>query len=225
MNCPIQYVPAEQDKGIDMMTVLSILFMGISLVSACYLAKYLKSMSNSVWWIECTQQKMLDKLTFIERREMRAKLRCHELMRTLGSLLHEYNPQCDETYLLRHFSSEIGQFFEARRESLWNNKSFEELWKLLQLILRCLYEQEHDTAQHGYTSGLSNLMKVKMYEQEYFKKTGQWPWGYELLTEQVCSVTPESMQALRSEVVVSVHRFELFQLQQSFAQVPFSWKR
>jgi hypothetical protein len=156
---------------------------------------------------------------------MRAKLRCHELVRLLQQVLHEFNPQMDETYLFRHFSSEIGQFFEARRDTITDVQSFEQLWKLLRLTLKCLYHQEHELEAHQPgMSGFKNLMKVRAYEQEYFKKTGQWPWGVELLNEQVCSVSLEDMQTLRAEVAVSVHRFEAYQLQQVFEAVPFSWK-
>ena len=108
MHCPTQYFPAEQDKGIENMSMLSIFYICFSLVSLFYLAKHLKSMGDSVWWITATCQKMLEKLNYIERREMRAKLRCHELVRLLQRVLHDFNPEMDETYLFRHFSSEIG---------------------------------------------------------------------------------------------------------------------
>jgi hypothetical protein len=223
MAYSFEILEVQQASGMSVVSMLVLSMSIIGIVSLVMIGKFLKDIKEALWWVGELSQGMLSKLSYIEAREMRAHLRCHELLRQLFQLMVEYNCEMDEWYLVRHFSSEVSQFFEARRESLGSQNAIEDVFSLLKLVLRCLVEQIRLSGEDG-AKAYKNLLKIHEYEKLYYVRTGELPWGEQLLGDEVMLQGQESMSVLRRRVMNSPFSFELFQLQSAFHQVEFTWK-
>jgi hypothetical protein len=69
-----------------------------------------KEISETVWQVSLD----MTALKHVETRLMRARFKTHEMVRWCLNVLHAWDPQADETWLVRSLATELSAFLQCK---------------------------------------------------------------------------------------------------------------